>query len=302
MAPDERAEEVPPAPAYPATPAGWQVESRRGIGPFTTHVTWVRPDGRLAEWSSRRHRKSSSRLSQAESGVSWPPRRSSWWIGVLFAIGSTCFLVAPFPGFVELVGSGPDSAVFFIGSIFFTSAAALQWLETINAAPGPHARNARLRVLTFEPHRIDWWVCGVLLLGTLLFNVTTFQALQSGLDAGSYDKLVWRPDAAGCVCFLVSGYLAYAEVCGDAFWTSRRGLDWKIAAWNLVGCVAFGIAAIASYWVPSRGSVVDLAADNGFTAFGGLCFLVGAVLLLPESAGASVPEPRARVVPEPAGV
>jgi hypothetical protein len=36
--------------------------------------------------------------------------------------------------------------------------------------------------------------------------------------------------------------------------------------------------------VPSQGSVVDLAAANAFTAFGGLCFLVGAVLLLPQSA------------------
>jgi hypothetical protein len=54
---------------------------------------------------------------------------------------------------------------------------------------------------------------------------------------------------------------------------------------NLLGCIAFGISAIAALWVPSNGSVVDLAAANVFTAFGGLCFLVGANLLLPESAG-----------------
>jgi hypothetical protein len=206
---------------------------------------------------------------------------------VLFAIGATCFFVGPFPGFVEWVGSAADAMVFFVGSIFFTSAAALQWLETINAAPDPAPGERRFRVVSFEPHRIDWWVCGVLLVGTLFFNVTTFQALQSGLDANSYDKLVWRPDAVGCICFLVSGYLAYVEVCGNAFWTRRRGLEWKIGAWNLVGCVAFGIAAIASYWVPSQGSVWHLAAANGFTAFGGLCFLIGSVLMLPESAAAA---------------
>ena len=44
------------------------------------------------------------------------------------------------------------------------------------------------------------------------------------------------------------------------------------------------MAAIASYVVPATGSVVDLAAANLFTAFGALCFLAGAVLLLPESA------------------
>ena len=70
--------------------------------------------------------------------------------------------------------------VFFVGSIFFTSAAALQWLEAINTAHDPEDRRRRFRVVSFEPHRIDWWVCGVLLVGTVFFNVTTFQALQSG--------------------------------------------------------------------------------------------------------------------------
>ena len=42
---------------------------------------------------------------------------------------------------------------------------------------------------------------------------------------------------------------------------------------NLLGCVAFGIAAVASFFVPSHGSVVNLAATNLFTSLGGLCFL-----------------------------
>jgi hypothetical protein len=35
------------------------------------------------------------------------------------------------------------------------------------------------------------------------------------------------------------------------------------------------------------GSVLDLAAANGFTALGGLCFLAGALLLVPRSEGSS---------------
>jgi hypothetical protein len=271
--------------AYPEAPAGWTVSSRRSVGPFPTHVTWRTADGRIASWSSRAHRKHASKLSRPEgSGVWWAPRRASWWIGVLFAVGSTCFFLGPFPGFVELVGSGVDGLVFFVGSIFFTSAAALQWLETINADPGPDARRGRFRLLAFEPHRIDWWASGIQLVGTVLFNLDTFHALQEGLDADAYDRLVWTPDALGSVCFLVSGYLAYAEVSGGYLRPHRRTLAWWIAAVNLLGCIAFGISAVAAYWVPSEGSVLDLAAANAFTAFGGLCFLIGAVLLLPESA------------------
>ena len=261
--------------------------SRRAVGPFATHVTWLRPDGETSTWSSRHHRKHSSKLSRpGREGVWWAPRRAAWWIGVLFAIGSTCFLVGPFPGFEQLVGSGADGMVFFVGSIFFTSAATLQWLETINVDQGPAQRRGTLRVISFEPRRVDWWSSGVQLVGTALFNVSTFQALQAGLDADAYDKLVWKPDAIGSICFLVSGYLAYVEVCGHALWTSERTLEWKIAAVNFAGCIAFGISAIASFWLPSSGSVIDLAASNFFTSLGGLCFLIGAVLLLPESAAA----------------
>jgi hypothetical protein len=55
-----------------------------------------------------------------------------------------------------------------------------------------------------------------------------------------------------------------------------------MAAVNLAGCVLFGISAIASHVVPSTGSVLDLAAANWTTALGALCFLIGALLLLPR--------------------
>ena len=269
---------------YPRRPDGWTETELRRIGPFTTAVAYRTATGETAVWRSRAHRKRSSLLSRprARERVWWAPHRASWWIGVLFAIGSTCFLVGPFPGVVELVGTSADAMIFFVGSIFFTTAAALQWLETVNADMGLAHRRHRLRIASLEPRRIDWWASGVQLVGTILFNVDTFRALEVGLDAQEYDRLVWTPDVLGCVCFLVASGLAYAEVGGRA----HRG-EWRIAALNLVGSVAFGISAIAAFWVPTEGSVVDLAAANAFTALGGLCFLIGALLLLPEGAGES---------------
>ncbi len=178
-------------------------------------------------------------------------------IGVLFAIGSACFLVGPLPGFVELVGSEVDAAVFFAGSVFFTSAALLQMLHSGGG--------------------LDRWSCVVQFAGTLFFNVSTFHALQTGLDTNEYDRLVWRPDWRGSICFLVSGVLAYLAVRH----LSYRASDWRIAVINLAGCVAFGISAIAGYVVPSTGSAIDLAAANAWTSLGALCFLVGALMLLP---------------------
>lgn len=194
------------------------------------------------------------------------------WMALCFALGSTCFLVGPFPGYVNLVGSTVTGLTFFVGSILFTAGGGLQtWL----AAPERQVDGAG---------RAAWWAAVIQSAGTLFFNVTTFTALSTLPSQPDYDRLVWRPDALGSVCFLVSGYLAYAEVCGHPFWTRNRTLEWKIAAVNLVGCVAFGISAIAAFWVPSSGDVLALAASNWTTALGGLCFLIGAVLLLPESA------------------
>ena len=193
--------------------------------------------------------------------------RLSWWIGLLFAIGAVCFTVGPLPGFVELVGSAVDAAVFFVGSLFFTTAAALQLHQS--------------RLWT-----VDWWSSAIQFAGTLLFNVNTFRALQTGIDDVQYDRLVWTPDAVGSACFLVSGILAYSLVRGHP-----RDREWWIAAVNLAGCIAFGISAIAAYVVPTTGSVVDLAAANLFTALGGACFFIGAVLLLPRPESEALPHP-----------
>ena len=65
-----------------------------------------------------------------------------------------------------------------------------------------------------------------------------------------------------------------------------------MATVNLLGCVLFGISAVASYVVPSSGSILDLAAANWTTALGALCFFVGALMLLPRrhAHGASAAE------------
>jgi hypothetical protein len=100
--------------------------------------------------------------------------------------------------------------------------------------------------------------------------------------------LVWRPDALGSICFLISGYLAYLEVSGRLWARPKRTLESRIVTVNLLGCVAFGIAAVASYVVPGTDALINTGPTNLFTSLGALCFLVGAVLLLPE--GSRAPE------------
>ncbi len=207
---------------------------------------------------------------------------------MLFAIGSACFLVGPFPGFVQAVGAPADGMVFFVGSIFFTAAAFLQYLEAASADESPVQERGSTRLFCFAPRRIDWLSSLIQLGGTFFFNISTFHALQSGLDSGQVDRLVWAPDALGSVCFLVSGILAYLEVRGGFSLRSEPSIEWRIGAINLLGCVLFGISAIASFIVPETGSIVDLGAANWTTSAGALCFGVGAILLLREGSDGQI--------------
>ena len=192
--------------------------------------------------------------------------RSPRVIGALFAIGSLCFLVGPFPGFLQLVGSTADGIVFFVGSIFFTSAAALQ----LAATPRDAGADRQAAMIQF--------------VGTLLFNISTYDALNEALDTHAENRLVWTPDVFGSACFLVASWLAFAVRRHE-----RPSNDWWIAVLNLAGSVAFGISAIAAFVVPKTGTELDLAASNVTTALGALGFLAGALLLMRSTPAAALP-------------
>jgi hypothetical protein len=116
----------------------------------------------------------------------------------------------------------------------------------------------------------------------VFFNVSTGVAMVSDLSAQAAHRHVWRPDAVGSVCFLVASVLAWFEAChGWAAWRPRSWA-WWITLVNLAGSVAFGVSAVAGYISPSTGQIHNAELTNLGTFTGALCFLAGALLLLPE--------------------
>ncbi len=283
-------------------PEDWERELTTGPWPFVTGERVRRANGELVEWSSRAHRK--QRPEAVGDSTWWAPRALGWWIGVLFAVGSSCFALGAFPPYARAVGSDADDITFFVGSIFFTSAALLQYLEAAGAARDlapltdgqVPRRHHRRRVLTWEPARIDWWATTIQLVGTLLFNVSTFAALHDGLSTKQVDHRVWIPDLAGSICFLVASELAFAEVGHRWVSWAPRSIEWQITAANMVGSIAFGASAVAAYVVPRTEELVNASLANSGTFVGAVCFLGGAALLLPERVGrggrAPLPVPR----------
>lgn len=285
--------QAPPVPStpLPAAPDGWELLHTGGFGPFVTRATYRRPDGTEVEWTSRHHRKGRAvRVVTASEAVDPAPRpvpARTWWIAVLFGVGSLCFAFGALPVYLGRVSSAVDGLTFFVGSVFFTSASYLCFVEAANSPEAivdrPAARRHRIRLAAWRPRSIDWWATAIQLVGTLFFNVMTFRALHANWSASQEDRLVWRPDVVGSICFLVASYLAWAEVCHSAGRLRWRDVSWWIVALNLLGSIFFGISAIGAFVDPDTDDVTNLRWDNGGTVLGALCFLVAAVLLVPEA-------------------
>ena len=201
-------------------------------------------------------------------------------MAVCFAFGSACFLIAPFPGFAQLVGDAADSVIFFSGSVLFTIGGALQsWL----AWPERSSKRGG---------RAAWWSAITQSAGTLFFNVTTYAAMHTAVTSDEYDRLVWRPDWRGSICFLVSGVIAY-HASQRRRWHGwlplREGTGWWQPAVNLLGCIFFGVSAVAGYVVPATGSMISQAAANWNTALGAACFLACALDTLRTGVASKMP-------------
>lgn len=265
-------------------PKDWVCIKTEGPGPFVTRAILRHPLGDRIHWNSRDHRKHHNLLDDGTTSTWWAPGAIGWWIGVIFSIGAICFALGAAPGYIGLVGGPLDGLTFFVGSIFFTSAAFLQYLETVNARQKPKGLvlKEKIRFLTWEPRRIDWLASVIQFIGTVFFNISTYYALNSFMTIKEIDTQVWTPDIYGSICFLIASGLLWIEVGNSLFSWNPRNISWQIAFLNLLGSISFGVSAVSAFIQPLTGQYVDLTIMNFGTFVGGIFFLIGAILLLPE--------------------
>lgn len=266
-------------------PVEWQVVRRRTTGPFATSMVLRRPDGSEVTWSAWHHRKGLGLVDDAHpTSVHHRMRRAAhgrnWRIGVLFMIGSACFAAGSIPALASAL-PGDAGLVFFIGSVFFTSAASLQFYEASNEGDEVDGTGRSGRIAVFRTRSAGWWGAMTQLIGTLWFNIDTFDAMRS-LPAGADPLLVWAPDMIGSALFLIASAFGLVEVCESVRCWRWDFIPWRIAAINMVGSIAFGISAIAARYLED-GSVANAALANSGTFIGAVCFFVGAWLLIPAT-------------------
>ncbi len=195
-------------------------------------------------------------------------RRESWG----FAIGSVLFALGAWPGYANAVGANLDNLTYFVGSLFFTTAALIQLL--LSGRPLPRRGSARGEIA-------DWYAAAIQFVGTLLFNVSTAAALLQGAGVEEAARLVWRPDMYGSIAFLLaSGLAVIATTERDTLWDPNARSWWS--TWlGMAGSLAFGVSAVAAAIDPASGALRNAALANAGTFAGALCFLAAALLALP---------------------
>jgi hypothetical protein len=91
----------------------------------------------------------------------------TWWIAVLFLVGSALFAVGAASVLVGAWLVAKSGRIFFVGSIFFTSASYLQFLEVVNEPDALTKKRPPASLWRWEPHKIAWWSSAIQLLGNL---------------------------------------------------------------------------------------------------------------------------------------
>jgi hypothetical protein len=200
-----------------------------------------------------------------------------------FALGSLAFALGVPLSLDSSLNPAVAGWTFFVGSLLFTSAAALQFVMSRAELPAAELAPQRRWARSLSSRTTDWTAAAIQLLGTLAFNVTT---LRAALDAAgtrtASAQLVWRPNAIGSVLFLVSSGIALAPEVRRRRHRHARDRSWTIAVLNMLGSVFFGLSAIGAWTTTSTGDLLNVRWSNGGTFLGALCFLAGALLLLPR--------------------
>ncbi|MEH6636374.1 MAG: hypothetical protein V7700_12690 [Halioglobus sp.] len=292
------------------------------FGPFITWISETRANRTSLLLTSRRVRKGLAPLevpsgsnmdpTVAVRGIKhswlhlWAPLVLGWWVGVLFMIGSALFAIGgamgvwpEMPG-IRSIDKSHLGWIFFVGSLFFTSAGYLQWFEVINgdvtSTETTGSVQRRWLFYGWRPRNLGYLAVAAQLIGTLFFNISTADAFITGLNQVDENILVWTPNMIGSVCFLVASHAAVTEV-SHRYWTWQfHNLSWWITAFNMLGSIFFMASAFGSFVEPNHILASLWVADFG-TFAGAVCFFVGGYLLIPEqfenkrSPSATVVEP-----------
>ncbi len=215
--------------------------------------------GTPIEWNTRWHRKH-----RDDVGVG---RSVSWWLALLFTVGSVLFVV----GGVATIASADRPAAWLnlIGSIAFSGGAVLAVVEAADAA---------LRLGVKRTLGGLWSTAGgraslvQVVSAAVPFQIAMIVATISDLGWVTTDVWLWTPSTVGSIGFVIAGiiYLHEARPAAD--------IGTRAAAANLAGSGCFLVGSLAGYLAQGPIEIPGNDFANPVFLAGSLLFLAGSVL------------------------
>ena len=295
-----------------AVPAGSQVQSSTGAGPFVSRLQWRDADGSTTTWESRRARREGYietfvggvvKRIRVRPAVAVRLIRCNALAAIAFVVGGALFTVGALLAGYSSASPDTVNVVFLVGGVFFSIGGYASVVLEVNSprtiGSDGSLEERRWRWWAYEPMRPGWSSAFVLFAGTLAFAVSLVDVFISNLDRKQDNHLVWAPEMIGCVLFLISGHLAIVEICNGRFRFIPRSLGWWIVSVNQFGSILFLISGIGAYLRPATGAEISEQLVVWGTALGAFCFSAAGVAQLFERPP-SPSEERAEVKPRAA--
>ena len=292
--------------SYINVPNDWELIESNGVGPFQTQLVYQLPDGSKYVWESRRNRKgrgskdasgqaADSATSTPESPQEnpwlefWAPHRISWWVAVLFFVGSALFILGAMAALFSEVFSGSIvvSVTYFVGALVFTIGVYVQLLETINQKSYIGTRpqdepTKGFKWFAWQPGRLSFLEAFVLLVGSVLFNIETTLALAERLGWIEITYLIGLTSLTGSVLFVAGTYMQLVEACHEYLCWRPHEISWWVVLLSFLGCVGFLVGSAIGVNIPGLVSPAEPLIVKLFFLQGSVFFLVASYLMLPE--------------------
>lgn len=299
------------------SPVTWASRSSRKNRYSPKEVDIHHPYGQLDVESSDEqkhevHRTANVRAKHIHSSfklhLSWDV---SFWVAVIFTLGSVAWVINGFLLYLPLLNEGPDQSVqaaawAFVGGTLFNVGSYLMVVEALNTGHGTLFGPAVEDMFEHGQKAVDpggetfhWWGRGswrdlgylastIQLFAATVFWISTITGLPGvipGFPAASSvaitDIFFWTPQVIGGTGFVISSLLLMIETQSKWYKPNLVSLGWHIGLWNLIGavgfllCGAFGYASLGPSWINYQ-SVLS-------TYWGSWAFLIGSGIQLWET-------------------
>ncbi|CAL1710669.1 unnamed protein product [Somion occarium] len=296
--------------ARPSLESSWNSRASRkrrytrrpiNLEPVTSPVGWVLTEQRL------RHPGTELKVH-----LSWD---ISFWVAVIFILGSTCWIVNGFYLFLPLVNIGSDHTTAaawwaFAGGTLFELGSYLMYVEAINTGHdqlfGPalwglvsgkseasedgcdekenEIKKQSFRWIGVGSYRdLGFLACFTQMFAATIFWVSTITGLphvipnlSTSPPVAIADVFFWTPQVIGGSGFIISSILLMEEV-QVAWWKpSLTSLGWHVALWNLIGAVGFTLCGAFGYGALSSSGIAYQSVLSTF--WGSFAFEIGSVV------------------------